>query len=48
MICPECVKLGFRVPMAIDGHLLRCRLCGYKIERKDDDDKERERNLNTD
>jgi len=32
MNCPHCAKLGFEMPMKKDGHLWRCRLCGYTTE----------------
>ena len=36
MDCPRCRKeLNLRCPMVMDGHMLRCRLCGYKIEDKE-------------
>ena len=30
--CPRCVKeVKMEIQMAIDGHSLRCRLCGYSV-----------------
>ena len=38
MECPRCRKeLNQENPMVIDGHSLRCRLCGYKIPMKEEE-----------